>query len=75
MAAHVGNHAVIADLGLDGRRAQNLLIEHDRQPVANVSAGEPLEALGGVLGQHEVGFPAPVLAVLHGLGVAQILSP
>ena len=73
MAAHVGDHAaVVADLRLDGGRAQNLLVEHDRQPVVNVSAGKPREARGGVLGQHEVGLPASALAVLDRLSIAQV---
>src|SRR6185503_20030149 len=74
MAAHVGDHAVVADLALDGGSAQNFLVEHNRQTVVDMGSGETLEALGGILGEHEARLPACGLAVLDRLGVAQIAS-
>jgi hypothetical protein len=47
--------------------AQNLLVEHDRQTVVDMGSGETLEALGGILGQHELVSQPPVWLFWTGL--------
>ena len=72
-AAQVGDPSGIFDPGLDGGYADDLVVQHHRQLVADVVFGEIAEPAPAIRRQREAGFPLPVL-VLAGVSVAHLAA-
>ena len=68
-----GDPALVADGLLDIRRFLHPVVEHHSQRLADIGAGELVEAVAGVAGEDEGRIGPPIL-VNRGLGVAEVIA-
>src|ERR1700694_5396569 len=71
LAGCTSDSAGVADPALNGRRTDRLAIHHNGGTVPNVGFRIPLEALGGILCENKIRFPA-IQFPLGGMCVANL---